>query len=91
MFDIIDTDDTISNVVDSNFSKGILKKIHLARTISRNYSIYIFDDPTLYLDKDGKEMIIKLIISLKRAGKTLICFSEDNEIIKLADKKVRLK
>lgn len=82
---------TISNVIDNNFSKGILKKIHLARTIARNYSIYIFDDPTLYLDKDGKEMIIKLIISLKRAGKTLICFSEDNEIIKLADKKVRLK
>ncbi|MFL2660407.1 MAG: ATP-binding cassette domain-containing protein [Alphaproteobacteria bacterium] len=82
---------TISETINSNFSKGILKKIHIARSICRNYNIYIFDDPTLYLDKNGRAMIIKLIISLKRAGKTIICFSEDDEIIKLGDKKVRIK
>ena len=56
---------TISDVISDSFSKGILKKIHIARSISKNYSVYIFDDPTLYLDKNGRAMINKLIISLK--------------------------
>ena len=35
-------------------------------------------------------MVLKLIASLKRAGKTVICFSEDMEIIKLSDKQTNL-
>ena len=35
-------------------------------------------------------MVLKLIASLKRAGKTVICFSEDSEIIKLSDKQTNL-
>ena len=35
-------------------------------------------------------MVIKLLASLKRAGKTVICFSEDNEIIKLSDNRINL-
>ena len=35
-------------------------------------------------------MVLKLIASLKRAGKTVICFSEDTEIIKLSDKQTNL-
>ena len=33
-------------------------------------------------------MVIKLITSLKRAGKTLICFSEDKEIENISDNKM---
>ena len=36
-------------------------------------------------------MVIKLITSLKRAGKTIICFSEEKEIIELADTKIKLE
>ena len=75
---------------NKNYSKGILKKIHIARSISKIYQVYIFDDPLLYLDKLGKNMVLKLIASLKRAGKTVICFSEDTEIIKLSDKQTNL-
>jgi ATP-binding cassette subfamily C protein LapB len=81
---------TLTDLINNNSSKGIFKKIHVARSISKNFQIYVFDDPTLYLDSDGKTMIIKLITSLKRAGKTLICFSEDKEIIGLCDKKIKL-
>ncbi len=81
---------TITDVINNNFSKGILKKIHIARSISKNFQIYIFDDPTLYLDNNGRNMIVKLLASLKRSGKTVICFSEDNEIIRLSDNEVRL-
>ena len=82
---------TLTDTVNNKLSKGILKKIHIARSISKNYQIYVFDDPTLYLDSEGKIMVIKLITSLKRAGKTLICFSEDKEIIDLADNKIKLE
>ena len=51
----------------------------------------MFDDPTLYLDSEGRIMVIKLITSLKRAGKTIICFSEEKEIIELADTKIKLE
>ncbi len=81
---------TITENINNKLSNGILKKIHIARSISKNFQIYVFDDPTLYLDKNGRTMIIKLITSLKRAGKTLICFSEDQEIKDLSDNKIIL-
>ena len=84
------SDLTITEPINKNHSKGILKKIHIARSISKNSQVYIFDDPLLYLDKSGKNMVLKLIASLKRAGKTVICFSEDTEIIKLSDKQTNL-
>jgi len=77
-------------VIDNNFSKGILKKIHIARSISKNFQIYIFDEPTLFLDSDGRSMVIKLLASLKRAGKTVICFSDDKDIIGLSDNETKL-
>ncbi len=81
---------TITDVIDNNFSKGVLKKIHIARSISKNFPIYIFDEPTLFLDSDGRSMVIKLLASLKRAGKTVICFSDDKDIIGLSDNEIKL-
>ncbi len=81
---------TITDPINNNFSKGILKKIHIARSISKNFQIYVFDDPLLYLDNNGKSMVLKLLTSLKRSGKTIICFSEDNEVIKLSDNRIKL-
>ena len=85
------SDLTFTDKISNKLSRGILKKIHIARSISKNFQIYVFDDPTLYLDKIGRTMVIKLITSLKRAGKTLICFSEDKEIEDLSDNKIVLE
>lgn len=81
---------TLTDSINNNYSKGILKKIQIARAISKNFQIYIFDDPSIYLDNDGRQMILKLLTSLKRAGKTVICFTEDNDIIKLSDNRIKL-
>ena len=35
----------LTDTVNNKLSKGILKKIHIARSISKNYQIYVFDDP----------------------------------------------
>jgi len=89
--DLKNSDLTIIDPIINNISKGILKKIHIARSISKTRQIYVFDDPTLYLDKKGCDMVIKLIASLKRSGKTIICFSDDNEIISLGDNRINME
>ena len=81
---------TISEPIDDKISKGILKKIHIARTLAQNPEIFVLDDPFLYLDGNGKEMLLKLLNSLVRANKTLICFSEDKEIIGIAHERINL-
>ena len=79
---------TLSGGLNENISNGILKKIQIARGIARNSKIYLFDDPLLYLDTEGRKMIINLLSSLKRSGKTVVCFSNDEDIINLCDKKI---
>ena len=81
---------SISGFIDKNLSNGIFKKIQIARAIAKNSKFYIFDDPFLFLDLEGKKMIMKLLTSLKRSGKTVICFSNDNEVISFADKKINI-
>jgi ABC-type bacteriocin/lantibiotic exporter with double-glycine peptidase domain len=81
---------SLSGELNENISNGILKKIQIARSIARNSKIYLFDDPLLYLDAEGKEMVIKLLSSLKRSGKTVVCFSNDEDIINLCDNKIIL-
>ena len=81
---------TISEPIDDKISKGILKKIHIARTLAQTPEIFVFDAPFLYLDGNGKEMLLKLLNSLVRANKTLICFSEDKEIIGIAHERINL-
>ena len=81
---------TITDPIDSNISKGILKKIHIARAIAKNPQIFIFDDPLLFLDKGGRDMIMILLSSLKRANKTVISFSEDIDLDNIADHKVTI-
>ena len=81
---------TLSGELNDNISNGILKKIQIARSIARNSKIYLFDDPLLYLDVEGKKMVIKLLSSLKRSGKTVVCFSNDEDIINLCDKKITI-
>lgn len=81
---------TLSGKLDNSISNGILKKVQIARGIAKSAKIYIFDDPLLFLDLDGKKILMKILTSLKRSGKTIICFSNDNEIINFGDKKIKL-
>ncbi len=71
-------------------SVGIHKKIHYARIISGNKKIIIIDDPFENLDLEGKKIIIKLLLSFKQENRTILCFSNEEDIIKIADKKYNL-
>ena len=47
--------------INFSLSKGVSKKIHIARALAHNPTIFLFDDPFIFLDNNGKEMLIKLL------------------------------
>ncbi len=81
---------TLDQNINFNLSKGIAKKIHIARALAQNPQIFIFDDPFLFLDKSGVQMLFKLINALKRANKTIICFSESEIFSNVKHNKVSI-
>lgn len=68
----------IHNFKIDNLSSGERQRILLARGLSRNADVYIFDEPTNFLDNETKKIVNELIFSLK--DKTVIVISHDREI-----------
>ena len=77
-------------MVQENLSKGVKKKVHYARILSKNTQIYIFDEPFSDMDKNGKKMVMKLLTSLKKSNKTIITLTDDILIEEVSDKTLRL-
>ena len=65
---------TLSGELNDNISNGILKKIQIARSIARNSKIYLFDDPLLYLDVEGKKWLSNFYLLLNALVKQLFVF-----------------
>ena len=80
----------LNTLMTNKISMGIHKKVHYARILASNKNIVIIDDPLESLDKQGKKFIKELILSFKKSKKMVICFSEDEEIINISDRKYSL-
>ena len=63
-------------------SPGIRKKVALARALTSNGQIVIFDEPTETLDQVGSALVYQLINRLHQKKKTIIICSSDPYIIK---------
>ena len=87
---LIKSDHDFEKNLNSNLSMGVHKKLHYARLLAKNTQILILDDPLEHLDFLGKKFVLNLLLSSKKSGKTVICFSNDDEILNLADKKYNL-
>lgn len=81
---------SFTDVIQENLSKGFKKKVHYARVLSINPQIYIFDEPFGDMDKNGKEMAMKLLTSLKKSNKTIITLTDDSLINEVSDKTFKL-
>ena len=64
-----------------DFSFGMKKKISIAQAILGNPSLIILDEPTSGLDPESSIKIRKLILELKRQGKTIFLTSHNFEEI----------
>lgn len=68
-------------------SLGQKRRAELGLTFLRDADLYIFDEPCIGLDQNGKAAFYKLIEEKKREGKTILVSSHDMEdISKIADR-----
>lgn len=74
-------------------SSGEKELLSLACALSLNPKLIILDDPTIYLDNEKEEYLIKLLKKLKRDyHKTIIIFSSDVSFVsKVSDKYLLLR
>lgn len=65
-----------------NLSKGQKQRLSIARCLLKDYQLLFFDEPTLGLDYDANEMLIKLISEWKNNNsKTIFVSSHDFNFI----------
>ena len=70
-----------------NLSGGNQQKVVLAKWLSRDMEVFIFDEPTRGVDVGAKEEIRKLIMELANEGKAIILISSEiPEILTLSDR-----
>lgn len=79
------------NCKDSNISAGQRQRIVLLRLLCQDKSIYLFDEPTSFLDRQNENVFLEIIQDLKYRGKTLIIVTHHRAFEKYADKMIELK
>jgi ATP-binding cassette subfamily E protein 1 len=62
-------------------SGGELQRVAVAAALSREVDVYLFDEPSSYLDVKQRLQVAKAIRSLKEAGKTIVVAEHDLAII----------
>lgn len=54
------------------FSKGMIERLHIARSLINKPKIVFLDEPTVGLDPDGARLLKNLIVKMKNDGLTII-------------------
>ena len=73
-----------------SLSLGQKQRIMIAEVLAKNPKYIILDEPTTMIDSEGKEKIYEIILSLKKAGFTIICITNLADEILLADRTIIL-
>ena len=70
-----------------NLSGGNQQKVVIAKWLTRNCDILIFDEPTRGIDVGAKNEIYKLMNQLAAEGKAIIMVSSEmTEILRMSDR-----
>ena len=84
----------ISHLLDRapfHLSGGEKKKVALASVLVVNPSVLLLDEPTASLDPRSQRWVVDLIVSLHRAGKTIVTATHDLDIVhEIADRVIVL-
>ena len=65
-----------------HLSGGEKKKVAIATVVALNPDVYIFDEPMNGLDPKTKKFLSEFMISINKAGKTILCSTHDFEYVK---------
>jgi alpha-D-ribose 1-methylphosphonate 5-triphosphate synthase subunit PhnL len=75
----------------STFSGGEQQRINVARAIIASPRFLLIDEPTASLDVKTKDVVIDLILELKRKGASVLCISHDEYTLeRLVDRRLDL-
>jgi alpha-D-ribose 1-methylphosphonate 5-triphosphate synthase subunit PhnL len=73
------------------FSGGEQQRINVARAIIAEPRFLLIDEPTASLDNRTKDVVIDLILSLKKNGTSVLCISHDEYTLeRLVDRRLAL-
>lgn len=67
----------------SKYSLGMKQRLGIAQAIMENPRYLVLDEPMNGLDKEGVEEVRKLLLKLKREGRTILLASHNREDIAL--------
>ena len=65
-----------------HLSGGEKRKIAIASVLVMNPEVLVFDEPMNGLDPESKRFLKELMVSLNKAGKTILCSTHDFEYVK---------
>ncbi|CAK0772717.1 Type I secretion system permease/ATPase [Azospirillaceae bacterium] len=65
-----------------NLAPGVRRRLALARALLVDGPLYLLDEPSEGLDRDGAERVYAQMIALARRGKTLVVVSHDPTILR---------
>ncbi len=84
---LVDLDYLTLNRKSNTLSGGESQRINLATSLGSSLvgSMYILDEPSIGLHSKDNEKLIKVLLSLRDLGNTVIVVEHDEEIMKAAD------
>jgi alpha-D-ribose 1-methylphosphonate 5-triphosphate synthase subunit PhnL len=75
----------------ATFSGGEQQRINVARAIIASPRFLLIDEPTASLDAKTKDVVIDLILTLKKNGTSVLCISHDEYTLeRLVDRRIDL-
>lgn len=73
------------------FSGGEQQRINVARAIIAAPRLLLIDEPTASLDPKTKDVVINMLLELKKEGTSIVCISHDEYTLeKLVDRRLHL-
>jgi len=73
------------------FSGGEQQRINVARAIITSPRFLLIDEPTASLDPKTKDIVVDMLLDLKKHGTSILCISHDEYTIeKLVDRRINL-
>lgn len=77
--------------IPSELSGGQQQRVAIARATIGDPEIIIADEPTGNLDEDNKDIVMKLLLSFHKQGKTIIMVTHEKSLFNYGTRKIEMK